>query len=217
MFSFEIKGGQGKYPNNIFNRAFGLLSPGRPLKFTNFNPPHASPPFPASHLSISLQARSLTALCIGTIVLISAALGLWFLRAMAAKNCASEGYTQFPSVFLGIEDTTRSWERPTWGKRSADDVSADTKRSHVDRLECSTGHVSAEFEVLRSTWQEVCCEEWSTGQVAVDDEDEAMSRVMRTPNTVTPVILTGQSISNFRNEIHKAWLLYGALTWRRKI
>jgi hypothetical protein len=56
----------------------------------------------------SAQARSLTALCMGTTVFMSEVWGLWFLRAIAAKNCASDGYTHFPSVALGIEETSRS-------------------------------------------------------------------------------------------------------------
>ena len=44
-------------------------------------------------------------------VFMSVACGLWFLRAMAAKNCASEGYTQFPSESFGMEDVSRAVER----------------------------------------------------------------------------------------------------------
>jgi hypothetical protein len=82
----------------------------------NFTPPQASPLFAASHFIISRNARSLTALSIGTIIFMSTAFGLWFLRAVAAKNCASEGYTEFPSLASGIEEISRSCERPTRGE-----------------------------------------------------------------------------------------------------
>ena len=53
----------------------------------------------------------------GTIVFMSEACGLWFLRAIAAKNCASDGYTQFPSAPLGIEEMSRSVDKlgPAFG------------------------------------------------------------------------------------------------------
>jgi hypothetical protein len=56
-------------------------------------------------------------------------------------------------------------------------ASADRKRSQLDRLEWSTGHVASLAE-LWSTGHDGRSEEWSAGQVAVDDEehDEAMSK-----------------------------------------
>lgn len=50
----------------------------------------------SSHSQISFQARSFTALCIGTTVFMSAVRASYPLRFMASKNIFSEGYTQFP-------------------------------------------------------------------------------------------------------------------------
>ena len=75
-----------------------------PLKLRNFGPLHFSFCIAANRLSqplISVHARSLTALWIGTTVAMSAASGEWFLRFMASKNIFSEGYIQFEACDRG--------------------------------------------------------------------------------------------------------------------
>ena len=81
---------------------------------------------------------------------------------MAAKNCASEGYTQFPSESFGMEDVSRAVERVervgvVLGVATVDgavgvlvEVEKGRKRDQEDRgvwstgqlslLECWTGH-----------------------------------------------------------------------------
>jgi hypothetical protein len=84
----------------------------------------------------------------------SDACGLWFLRAIAAKNCASEGYTQFPSAGLGIEDVSRSVDR--WEALAGDFGWSDGKRRlKVEGESWSTGHLSATghfSEAIRGRW-----------------------------------------------------------------
>ena len=56
----------------------------------------------------------------------------------------------------------------------------------MDGLEASTGHVGVSLTDLWSTGHDARCDEWSTGQLAVDDDDEhdeAMS-VERTAPTL---------------------------------
>lgn len=159
--------GQKTNPRSMFSRALGLLSFGRPLKLTSFIPPQTSPPRPASQFKISRHARSLTALCIGTIVFMSAARGLWFLRAIAAKNCSSEGYTHFSSLGLDIEESSRSRERGTGVREESEDMNrAQVEVEEV--VEWSTGH-----DWAPGVFSE---ELWSTGHlgavdVVADDED----------------------------------------------
>lgn len=98
----------------------------------------------------------------------SAACGLCFLRSMAAKNCASEGYTQLAlpssSEPLGIEDTSRSRER-----EEVEGEGEENRRLHVEaeekeeeEEEWSTGHVSGFFSVEEAPW--------STGQPDMDGD-----------------------------------------------
>jgi hypothetical protein len=95
----------------------------------------------------------------------SAASGLWFLRIMAAKNCASEGYTHVLELSLGMLEEVRSVERAgVWvgGGGRASEGRFEKKFSHDERGECSTGHLSVDVEagVLCSTGQ---CADLSTG------------------------------------------------------
>ncbi len=64
------------------------------------------------------------------------------MRAIAAKNCASDGYTQFPSAGLGMDEISRSLDRVGW----VDEEEIFAKRDHIeadeDGDEWSTGHFS---------------------------------------------------------------------------
>jgi hypothetical protein len=72
------------HPRRVRILAFGLGSPGLPLKLTRRTPPQRSPPRPASQSWMCDHARSFTALWIGTTTFMSGARGSWFLRAIAA-------------------------------------------------------------------------------------------------------------------------------------
>ena len=72
------------HPRRVRILAFGLGSPGLPLKLTRRIPPQRSPPRPASHSLMCDHARSFTALWMGTTTFMSGARGPWFLRAIAA-------------------------------------------------------------------------------------------------------------------------------------
>ena len=72
------------HPRRVRIFAFGLGTPGLPLKLTRWMPPQRSPPRPASHSLMCDHARSFTALWMGTTTFMSGALGSWFLRAIAA-------------------------------------------------------------------------------------------------------------------------------------
>lgn len=104
-------------PNSDLNLALGLSSWDLPLKLTNLSPPHASDPLPSSHFKISYHVRSLTALCIGTMIFMSFAWGSWFFLAIAAKNWDSDGYTHLSPSNLGIEEVSRSVERLSGSRR----------------------------------------------------------------------------------------------------
>jgi len=82
--SSERERGDNTHPRRVKILAFGLGSPGLPLKLTRRIPPQRSPPRPASHPLICDHARSFTALWMGTTTFISGARGSWFLRAIAA-------------------------------------------------------------------------------------------------------------------------------------
>jgi hypothetical protein len=78
-------GGKGySHPSRDRIVAFGLRSPGLPLKLTRRIPPQRSPPRPASHSRMCDHARSFTALWMGTTTFMSGARGSCFLRAIAA-------------------------------------------------------------------------------------------------------------------------------------
>jgi hypothetical protein len=72
------------HPRRVRILAFGLGSPGLPLKLTRRMPPQRSPPCPTSHSLMCDHARSFTALWMGTTTFMSGARGSWFLRAIAA-------------------------------------------------------------------------------------------------------------------------------------
>jgi hypothetical protein len=97
------------------------MSAGRPLKLMSLGPPHVSDPRPDSQRIISAHVRSFTALWIGMTTFMSGACGLCCLRAIAAKNWASDGYTHFASskpasvvAPRGMEDVSREVERLAW-------------------------------------------------------------------------------------------------------
>jgi hypothetical protein len=72
---------------------------------------------------------------------------------MAAKNCASEGYTQFPSDIRGIDEVSRSDDN---GAGLDEGGLSETSRLHFEEVErWSTGHVCAPGEV------------WSTGHADI--------------------------------------------------
>lgn len=83
--------GNSTHPSNTITLALGVIFLLSPANLTSLGPPHRSPPRPASHFLISVHARSLTALWIGTMCAMSAACGSQDLRRMAAKNICSEG------------------------------------------------------------------------------------------------------------------------------
>lgn len=138
------------------------MSPGRPLKLTSFTPPHFPPPHPFSQASTSPQVRSFTALWIGTMTAMSASCGLCCLRAIAAKNCACEGYTHFSPSVRGMDDISRSVGRCSGAHLNAalvGDVDAGAgdgrKPVHDDRVLWSTGHFSppsTELDELDAVW-----------------------------------------------------------------
>lgn len=105
-------------------------------------PPHFVPPLPASHFRTSDQARSFTALWIGTTVFMSEVWGLWFFRAMAAKNWASEGYTQLIPDVRGIDETSRSVDNEDWF--DCDGFFVENRADQVDRVLGPTGQLSVE-------------------------------------------------------------------------
>lgn len=118
------------------------MSFGLPLKFTSLIPPHLSPPLPTSHFRTSDQARSFTALCMGTIVFMSEAWGLWFFRAMAEKNWASEGYSHLASDVRGIDETSRSVDNEGWFDRDGPFV--EKRVDQTDRVLGPIGQLSPE-------------------------------------------------------------------------
>ena len=93
----------GTYPSKTFTHTLGLLLPGLPLNVMSCNPPHCSPPLPASQPLTATHARSsFMALLMGMMMRMSEAWGSWALRAMVAKNWASEGYIQFVDAVWGM-------------------------------------------------------------------------------------------------------------------
>lgn len=68
--------------------------------------------------------------------------GLWFFRAMAAKNWASEGYTQRASGVRGIDETSRSVDSEDLF--DCDGLSEENREDQVDRMLGVTGQLSPE-------------------------------------------------------------------------
>lgn len=73
-------------------------------------------------------------------VFMSEAWGLWFFRAMAAKNWASEGYTQLASGDRGIDETSRSEDSEDWFGGGG--LFVENREDQVDRVLGPTGQLS---------------------------------------------------------------------------
>ena len=82
----------------------------------------------------------------------SEAWGLWFFRAMAAKNWASEGYTHLVSGVRGIDETSRSVDSGDWV--GCDGLFVENREDQVDRVLGPTGQLSPESRP------------WSTGHLS---------------------------------------------------
>ena len=110
----------------------------------------------------------------GTMTFMSGACGLWCLRAIAAKNCDSDGYTHGSPSPRGIEEVSRAVERGVGGDEGAAGVEGVLEEGwertvdHVERVVWSTGHASAPAAGAG----------WSTGHLSVMS---VLSRKMGNP------------------------------------
>ena len=124
----------GTYPSKTFTHTLGLLSPDLPLNVMCRDPSHHFPPLPASQPLTAAHACSFTVLWMGTMMYMSEAWGLCALHAMAAKNWALEGYTQFVDAVWGVVEV---W----WVVERVGALDRDTMSVHILlKPQCSLNH-----------------------------------------------------------------------------